>query len=222
MNRIYFFGFFAVYLLFGFAAYAQSPQSLSAMQNWQVGRNIEGRDGLDAANPFYDEAIRLCQLEIDNNVATRDTYTIITWALRRQNRHSEVIALGQRGLASFPDEFRIMQTMGESWFFLGNFNNSLHYMQMYTHALPLGERSSVAFFFVGEIHRLTQRFHHADIAYTAAVALAPNLPLWWYRLATVRAAVGDMDEAIAAFEQVLRLNPNHQSAIQRLAQLRVQ
>lgn len=205
----------------GFIAEAQN-QPMSAMENFHAGRSIEATQGLAAANPYYNEAIRIAQDEIARNAATSDTFTVITWALRRQNRHAEVISLGQQGLSRFPNEFRIMQTMGESWFFLGNFNNSLHYMQRYTHALPQGGRSSVAFFFMGEIFRLTQRFHHADIAYTTAVHLAPTLPLWWYRLATVRAALGDRSEAIDAFQHALRLNPNHQGAINGLAQLQAQ
>ena len=92
-------------------------------------------------------------------------------------------------------------------------------MQRYTNALPQGDRASVAYFFAGEIYRLTQKYRHADIAYTTALRLEPNLALWWYRLGSVREELGDKNPAIDAYQQVLRINPNHSEARNRLARL---
>ena len=78
--------------------------------------------------------------------------------------------------------------------------------------MPQGERASVAYFFIGEIYRFRRQFRHADIAYTAAVRLEPNIALWWYRLGTVREVVGDISQAATAYERALVLNPEHVEA----------
>ena len=205
-------------------AQAQAPggtaaQPLTAMQNYRLGRDLEALNRMAEANAYYNEAIRICLEEVSRNTATRDTYTAITWTMQRQRRYADVITWGERGLRVFPDEFRIVEMMGEAFFYLDNYEQSLAYMQRYTNAMPQGERVAVAYFFVGEIYRITEKYHHADIAYTTALRLDPSLPLWWYRLGSVREAVGDRRPAIEAYQQALRLNPNYREANTALARL---
>jgi tetratricopeptide (TPR) repeat protein len=182
------------------------------MQNYRAGRDLESRNRMSEADAYYSEAVRICQSEVSRSAATRETYTVITWALERQTKYADVITWGERGLRLFSDEFRIVETMGEAYFYLGDYDRSLSYMQRYTNALPQGERVAVAYFFIGEIFRLRQKYRHADIAYTTAVRLDPGSALWWYRLATVRESAGDRDQAIEAYQRALRLNPTYQEA----------
>jgi tetratricopeptide (TPR) repeat protein len=220
----HFFSAFICFLLISFPAAAQSPgggdtQTLSAMENYRRGRELENLNRINESNAHYHEAIRQCLEEISNNIATRTTYTALTWTLQRQKRYSEVISWGERGLRLFPDEYRIVEIMGEAFFYLDDYTRSLAYMQRYTNALPNGDRVSVAYFFSGEIYRITQKYHHADIAYTTALRFEPNLALWWYRLGSVREEIGDKNHAIEAYQHVLRINPNHNDARNRLARL---
>jgi tetratricopeptide (TPR) repeat protein len=213
---------FAVFVFFfsGLSVPAQTSGGQSAaMQSYQAGRDLEYRNRPGEAEAHYNEAVRICQDEVSRNAATRETYTVITWTLRRQNRHADVITWGERGLRIYADEYRIVETMGESWFYLGDYSRSLSYMQRYTNAIPQGERTPVAYFFIGEIFRITQKYRHADIAYTTAVRLESTVPLWWLRLAEVREAAGDKTPAIEACRQAIRLNPNYQEAITVLARL---
>jgi len=211
-------------LLALFPAFAQSPggteeQSVSAMENYRLGRELENLSRINEANTHYNEAIRQCLAEVSGNTASRITYTVLTWTLQRQRRYSEVITWGERGLKLFPDEYRIMEIMGEAFFYLDDYPRSLSYMQRYTNALPQGDRASVAYFFSGEIYRLTQKYHHADIAYTTALRFQPNLALWWYRLGSVREEIGEKNPAIDAYQQALRINPNYNEAKNGLARL---
>ena len=202
---------------------AQTPgvgtQPLTAMQNYWRGRDLEV-NSMSEANVFYNEAIRISLEEISRNAATRDTYTAITWSMQRQGRFAEVIAWGERGLRVFPDEYRIVQMMGEAFFYLNDYERSMASMQRYVNAMPQGERASTAYFFIGEIFRITEKYHHADIAYTTALQIAPGLALWWFRLGLVREAVGDRIPAIEAYQQALRINPNYSQALSALARLR--
>jgi len=219
-----------VLLLLASAVFSQLPphiswgdvEGLTALQNYQTGRNLEAQGLMSEAHMHYNEAIRISQDEIARNAATADTYTVMTWAMRRQNRHAEVLSWGEQGLRLFPNEHRLIETMGQSLFFMGDHNRSLSYMQRYVNFVPVGGRSSIAYFFIGEIYRIRQQFHNADIAYTTAVNLQPGLPLWWFRLGSVREAVGDFAHAIEAYERAITLNPNHQGANEGLARSRMQ
>jgi tetratricopeptide (TPR) repeat protein len=192
-----------------FPAFAQNRD---ALWNYNTGRDLESRNRMNEAEVFYNEAVRLANFEISRNAAGRDTYTALTWALQRQRKYADVITWGERGLRLYADEYRIVETMGEAYFYLNDHNESLRFMQRYVNSVPLGERTSVAYFFIGEVYRYKSHFRHADIAYTTAVRLEPNNALWWYRLGSVREAARDFSQAASAYERAVRLNPNYKEA----------
>jgi tetratricopeptide (TPR) repeat protein len=189
----------------------------TALQSYRLGRDLEAQNRLQEADVYYSEAVRVTNEEISRNTATRDSYTVLTWALQRQKKYADVIIWGERGLRLYGDEYRIVETMGEAYFYLDDYDNSLRFMQRYVNLAPQGERVSVAYFFIGEIYRLRRQFRHADIAYTTAVRLEPNVALWWYRLGSAREAAGDNAPASEAYQRALRLNPNYQEAAAGLA-----
>ena len=199
-----------------------SQNNQDALSNYRTGRDLESRNRMSEADSYYSNAVRICNDEISRNTATRDSYTVLTWALQRQRKYADVITWGERGLRLYADEYRIVETMGEAYFYLENFDQSLKFMQRYVNSEPQGERSSVAYFFIGEIYRLGKQFRHADIAYTTAVRLEPGLALWWYRLGSVREAAGDYPQAVSAYEQAVKLNPDYREASDGLARSRRQ
>jgi tetratricopeptide (TPR) repeat protein len=216
-----------VYFLVSVPAFSQSPDTalpalsrVDALQDYRVGRDLESRGRMEDARGYYNEAVRICNDELARNAANMDSYTVLTWALQRLGRYAEVIRWGERALGINATDYRIIETMGEAYFYLDNYAESLRSMQRYANALPRGERTSVAYFFIGEIYRLQERYRHADIAYTTAVRLEPGAALWWYRLGSVREAWGDAAPAVEAYERALRLNPSYQEASNALTRLR--
>ena len=205
--------------LAGYPAFTQNNQD--ALWNYNTGRNLESLNRMSEAEFYYHEAIYISTQEISRNTANRDSYAALTWALQRLRRYAEVITWGERGLRIYSDEYRIIETMGEAYFYLNNHDESLRFMQRYTNSVPQGGRASVAYFFIGEIYRFKGHFRHADIAYTTAVRLEPGNSLWWYRLGTVREAVGDYPQAVSAYERALILNPNYLEANNGLARSRL-
>jgi tetratricopeptide (TPR) repeat protein len=194
-------------------------QPYSALQNYQIGRDLERQNQMGDAIPYYNEAIRRCMDEITNNSATADSYVILAWTLSRQQRYSEALQWGERGL-SVSTDYRLIETMGEACFYLKNYDRSLTFFQRYVNAVPQGSNSSVAYFLIGEIYRLREHYHHADIAYTTAVTLNPNNSLWWYRLGLAREAAGSHYYAVQAYESALKLNPNNREASEALERSR--
>ena len=191
-----------------------------ALQNYRIGRDLEGRNRFEEANTYYNEAVRICMEELNRNNANMDSYTVLTWTLLRQRRYTEVINWGDRALRFNPNDFRIVETMGEAYFFLNDYEHSLIMMQRYTASMPRGDRASTAYFFMGEIYRNQRKYLHADIAYTTAVTLEGNIFLWWYRLGMVREAAGEFESAIAAYEKSLGLNPSSRETTEALDRTR--
>jgi tetratricopeptide (TPR) repeat protein len=191
-----------------------------ALRNYQVGRDLEAQNRMNEAVVYYNEAVRICLNEINQNAENMDSYTVLTWTLQRQQKYREVLDWGQRGLRINANDYRIIETMGEASFYLDNYDQSLEYMQRYINSAPQGDRVSVAYFFMGEIYRLTNRFYRADIAYTTAVRLEPNAALWWYRLGIVRENLGDFRPAVEAYQRAVNLNPNYREAADGLARSR--
>ncbi|MDR0910627.1 MAG: tetratricopeptide repeat protein [Spirochaetaceae bacterium] len=196
-----------------------------AMQNYQYGRNAEARNGMTQDTiRYYNEAIRLATDEITRGVANIDTYAALTQTYNRlgqiqPQRYSDVITYGTQGLR-LRNDWRIVEIMGEAYFYLNNYTASLNSLQRYVNALPQGERASVAYFFIGEIYRLQEKFRKADIAYTTALQLESSSPLWWYRLGSVREALNENQAAIEAYNEVIRRDPSFRDTRDRLARLR--
>ena len=187
---------------------------------YQAGRALESQGRTWEATNYYHDVIRISNDEIFRNVANTDTYTAFTWALQRLGRYNEVINWGERALRLYPNEYRIIQTMGEAYFYLNDYINSLSYMQRYVNNVPEGDRISICYFFIGEIYRLQRKFYLADIAFTTAVRLQPAIALWWFRLGQVRENSGYLAHAAEAYQQALVLTPGYQAAIDGLNRVR--
>ncbi|MDR2662702.1 MAG: tetratricopeptide repeat protein [Treponema sp.] len=195
------------------AALRTSPD---ALQNYRIGRDLEARNRFGEANSYYNEAVRICIDGLNRNGSNMEAYTVLTWSLLRQRKYAEVISWGDRALRVNPNDFRIVETMGEAYFFLNDYAHSLIMMQRYVANMPRQDRASTAYFFMGEIYRNQRKYLHADIAYTTAVTLEGSMFLWWFRLGTVREAAGEYASAIEAYEKTLSLNPNYQEAVEAL------
>jgi tetratricopeptide (TPR) repeat protein len=213
---------FAAALPAGLPLTAQQTPDISrydALQNYRIGRDLESRGRMEDAERYYAEAVRICRDEITRNANNMESYTVLTWTLQRQKKYADVVAWGERALR-ISNDMRITETMGEAYFYLDNHAESLRFMQRYVNALPRGDRASVAFFFIGEIYRFSEKWRHADIAYSTAVRLESGSALWWYRLGSVRESAGENVFAVEAYERALALNPNYREAREALARTR--
>ncbi|GHU23385.1 hypothetical protein FACS1894164_07670 [Spirochaetia bacterium] len=172
------------------------------------------------AEYYYNEAIRICRDEIEGNRATADSYVILAWTLQRKDQYRNVIEWGELGLRLYRNEYRLVEIMGEAYFYLNEYSRSLVNMQLYVDSLPQGERVPTAYFFMGEIYLLQRKYRRADIAYTAATWLEPSNSLWWYRCGLARERSGDTETAAEAFERSLRIYPGYSEARAGLERVR--
>ncbi|MDR0556851.1 MAG: tetratricopeptide repeat protein [Treponema sp.] len=211
-------------LIVVYALGAQTSPKPDALQQYRIGREREAQNRLSEANRYYNEAVRICRVEIDQKIATADSYTVFTWALQRLKNYREVIAWGERGLALYPNDYRLNEIMGEAYFYLDDYEKSLASMQRFVNAFANAPRNndrvSTAYFFIGEIYRLEGKYQRADIAYSVAVRLEPNIALWWYRMGLAREAFGEYALAQEAYQRVLRINPLFTEATAAIARIR--
>ncbi|MDR2897173.1 MAG: tetratricopeptide repeat protein [Spirochaetaceae bacterium] len=198
------------------AAQQARPDALRSFRN---GRDLDARGRTAEARTAYQQAETICRQELSANPRNIESYVVLGWSLFRLNRYQEAVNISLEALKINSREFRIIENLGECYFYLGNYPESLRMMERYIDGLPGGERVSTAYFFVGEIFRLTRRFNHAEIAYSAAVYKEPAVALWWYRLATVRETVEDKTGAKTAYERALRLNPSYKEASDGLSRV---
>ncbi len=195
----------------------EKPDALKLYRN---GRSLDSIGRKDDARKAYSDAIAICRDEIRINPKNMDSYAVFTWCLFRLGRYKDTEIACNDALKISRDS-RIIETLGEASFYLGNYKESLRNMENYIDMAPNGERISVAHFFVGEIYRVTGKFNKADIAYSIAVHLEPGNGLWWYRLGLVREAAGEKQSALDAFNAALRIWPDYKDAQEAVKRIKI-
>ena len=193
------------------------PQDALAL--YRSGRNLEQAGSIDSANSYYTEAVSVCKNELLENDSNIESYVVMCWALFRLKKYNEVIENSQKALKINPNEYRIIENLGETFFYMDRYAESLRNLERYVDALPNGDRASTAYFFMGEIYRIEGKNHHADIAYSHAIKKEPSIALWWYRLGIAREKAGNSEKAKEAYKKALTLRPSFREAEQALNRL---
>jgi tetratricopeptide (TPR) repeat protein len=190
-----------------------------ALKLYRNGRDLEAAGRTEDAKAVYGQAIDVCKQDLAENSKNMDAYTIYGWSLVRLGKYQDTVTVCQDALKITPDP-RITETLGEAFFYIGNYKDALKNMEKYIDAAPKGERISTAYFFSGEIYRLTKELNRAEMAYTAAVYLEPGISLWWYRLGSLRESLGDKTKAAEAYQRALKLRPDYKEATDGLSRVR--
>lgn len=211
---------FSAFVLFLSQVPLFAQEKPDALKTYRQGRDFEAQGRTADANERYEKAISICKEEIAQNAGNMDSYAVLTWTFIRQRKYQETIEWGLKGMKVNPSDYRVTESLGEAYFYLSDYKESLKYMQKYVDSAPQGERVSVAYFFMGEIFRIQRKFKHADIAYTTAVKMEPSLALWWYRLGTVREQASEFSPAAAAYEKAVSLSPSYKDASEALERVR--
>jgi tetratricopeptide (TPR) repeat protein len=190
-----------------------------ALNLYRKGRDMEAIGRVDDAKAVYLQAIEVCKQDLVANPKNMDAYTIYGWSLVRLGKYQDSVNICVEALKGNTDS-RIVETLGESYFYVGNYKDSLKQMEKYIDSSPKGERISTSYFFVGEIYRLSKEFNHAEIAYTMAVYLEPSISLWWYRLGTMRETLNDKPRALEAYQRALKLRADYKDALDGASRVR--
>lgn len=180
---------------------------------------MEQAGKIENANAYYNESVAVCKNELLLNDRNIESYVVMCWSLFRLKKYNEVVENSLKALKINPNEYRIIENLGETYFYLDRYSESLRNLERYVDTLPNGDRAATAYFFMGEIYRIEGKNHHADIAYSHAVKKEPSIALWWYRLGIAREKAGNPEKAKEAYKKALTLKPSLREAEQALNRL---
>jgi tetratricopeptide (TPR) repeat protein len=184
-----------------------------ALVLYRRGRDLEAAGRTAEAQTAFAQSIAVCDKELAADSSRIEAYVVRGWSLFRLGRHAEVISNGQTALKVAFDA-RIVEVMGESYYFLERFDDCLRSLQKYIEVVgDMGDRSSTAYFYMAEAYLRLKRYAHADIAYSTAVKLEPTMPRWWYRLGYTCEQLGEWKRAGDAYAKALSLSPGYQDAL---------
>ena len=157
-------------------------------------------------NGNYEEAIKICKTEIAADPGNLESHVVLCWSLVHLGRYEEGrnYALAGRNISRYDP--RIIEILGEVYFFQGRNHEALQYFQEYINLATQGSRINDVYYYIGEIFIRQGHFRRADIALSTAVYYMPQNAYWWARLAYARENAGEYRPAIAAYEQALALN----------------
>jgi tetratricopeptide (TPR) repeat protein len=199
--------FFFLAFLGGEAAFAQiRPDALAEYRNGN-----------------YERAVSICMSEIAANPANLESHVVICWSLIRLGRYRDAMTYARAGWNLGRYDVRIIEILGEINYYEGQNNEALQYFQEYVNLAPEGQRIDMVYYFVGEIYIRLGRFRHADIALSTAVHWVPGNAAWWIRLAYARESagdLGDLSDAITAYEKALSLDSRLADARRGLERVR--
>ena len=197
-----------------------AQEKADALKLYRTGRSLDSAGRTEEAKASYTAAVDVCLTELRQNPRNMESYTVYTWSLFRLHRYRETVTVCNEAL-KIASDVRIIETLGEAYFYLNDYRESLRQMERYIDMAPTGERASVAYFYTGDIYRLTKRYQKADIAYSAAVHLEPSNSLWWYRLGLAREQAGYKQSARDAFQRALNIRKDYKEAAEGLARVQL-
>lgn len=173
----------------------------------------------------YADSVEVCLEELaaygDNQITPRmDSYTVLGWAFIRLGRYEDAVSYSKDALKWSRYDARVIETLGEANFFLGNYQAGLNYFQQYVALNPTGDRIGQVYSYMGEIYIRMGQYHHADIALTTALYHVPSIAQWWARLGYAREGTGNSVSAVEAYSKALSLQPSLQEAKKGLDRVR--
>lgn len=213
------FSFFVLLLMLNIGTFAQPKNPEDALALYRKGRSLESEGNITEANRIYNQAYGVLQKEVTAKPDNIDSHLVMSWVCFRLKQYDKAVEAGLTGLRLNKNDSRIFEALGEAYFALDKYETSKHYFQKFVVAQPNADRTPWAYFYLGEIFRLTKKYNHAEIAYGAALHKQPSVALWWYRLGVSRRDSGDKTGAKQAWQRALQLNPQYTDAKEALENL---
>jgi tetratricopeptide (TPR) repeat protein len=193
-----------LFFVSGLAAFAQQrPDALREYRNGNFERSVE-----------------ICREEINATPNNLESHVVICWSLIALRRYEEAkgFALAGRDISRYDP--RIIEILGELYYFQGYNNDALRYFQEYVNLAPQGSRIDTVYYYIGELFIRLGKFQHADIALSTAVYYMPRNAEWWARLGYARESAGEYAEALTAYEKAVSLNAQLSGARMGLERVR--
>lgn len=161
----------------------------------------------------YDESISVCLDELKNlpessYLERRESYTVLLWALLGAKRYSEAVTHGLKAYEQSNRDWRVVASLGEAHYYLGNNKESLYFMEKYMELNPSGDKADYLYYLMGHLFIRTEEYNRADVALSMAVFLRPLEARWWARLGYAREQAKEFQRSKDAYSKALSINPS--------------
>lgn len=196
----------AVLFICGFTAAVAAQDRADALMEYRRGN--------------YDKAIEICTAEIEKMPRNMDSYVVLGWTYLKKASYDKALATAQDALKISRYDTRVIEIVGEAYYYLGKNLDALKYFEEYSVLAPTGDRIELAYYFMGEIFIRLGEYNHADIAFTTAVYHFPNSARWWSRLGYAREMAEDWKFSAEAYEKALQLNSSYKEAKRGLGRVK--
>lgn len=169
----------------------------------------------------YQRAAEVCLDELKETPRNMNSYVVLGWSLIKLGRYKDALDYGLKALEISRYDVRVIQIVGEAYYYLGNNQEALKYLEEYTVIAPTGDLIGEVYYQMGEIFIRLGEYNRADLALSTAVFHNPRIALWWARLAYAREQAKDYRYAMDAYGKALQLNPNLNDALRGRQRLEV-
>jgi tetratricopeptide (TPR) repeat protein len=155
----------------------------------------------------YEDAVALSLQVVEKDPAAVEGYLVLWWSYLKESNWESALSYALKAYNQHRYDYRLAEILGRASYSLGRNDESLRYFQEYVTLLPEGTQAGPIYFLMGELYIRLGRFSHADISFTTAVNFMPTDAYAWFRLGYSRERAGDYPNALAAYDQSLKLNP---------------
>jgi len=184
-----------IFILISQSLFSQSGEN--ALDLWHAGR--------------YESAVDVCKYELENlpksSFAERmDSYTVLCWSLLSLKRYDDVVKYGTEAYNKSSRDWRIIASLGEAQYNLGNNKEALFLFEKYIELKNSGEKAGYVYYLMGHLFLRMGEYNRADMALSMAVSLKPLDAKWWARLGYAREQAKDFQRAKDAYNKALSIN----------------
>ncbi|AHH03529.1 Tetratricopeptide repeat family protein [Borrelia nietonii YOR] len=160
----------------------------------------------------FQEAIINTQNEIKHKTNNLDARVILIWSLIAIGEYKRAELESIKGLEINKNDSRIIQALGEAYFFQGQYKNALKHFQKYISLDSNGARIAKVYILTADSFYKLERYNEADFAYENALRFLPNNQNLLLKLAKARLNAKNKILAKETLTKLLTLNPNHLEA----------
>ncbi len=172
----------------------------------------------------YRAAIREAEILIQRDRESIGAYAVKGWAHLSLRQWNEALKIAKAGYAITQGDRRIVEILGEAHYELGNYTESLNYLERYLVIAPKGQLKGWVHYFIGMIYLKRGKLRKADISFTTAVEYekarknAPRVQ-WVLALAGLKEKRARKEEALATYRYVLSIDANNTTARKAIIRL---
>ena len=192
----------------------QYPHSTMAMNN--LGSVLMAQDKHEEALTLFEQVFELEQRSMSAiNIGL--TY-------QRRGNIQEAQEWYEKSIDAIADDRMLSSGDLTPYYFLADLREKMGFLDealaLYQEAATRGEKFAEPSINLGIAYQKRQRLEEAADAFRHAIELSPHLPAPHYHLAGILAETGNLPEAEKELEEVLRINPQYESAERHLRNIR--